>query len=250
MKKILLAILLPLLFACAKQAPVAPPEATGLDKPWQLLTEISRQNDGPSRLGLSLRFGREGDTRRVTALLWSNDYKTVRLDVMAGVGTAVAKILDQPDHFLLVAPTENRAFEHSGSNRPLLRVGAPLPFNLSQLAELLAGHYAQVFGASPGSARQDGENVKYELEKPAGGSLEVAADGLPANWKTGGWNVRFRYGDDQTVPSSLRLTGQDGKIAVLLVKNREYPGEAFSERQMELKAPAGTRLLPLSQYKP
>ena len=49
------------------------------------------------------------------------------MDVMAGIGAVVAKIWESGDEFLVYSPTENRAFFHQGSNKPLLRVGVPVP---------------------------------------------------------------------------------------------------------------------------
>lgn len=215
------------------------------------MAAISSQDDRPCRIQFSLRFGQENDTRRVTGILWSNDNQNIRLDVMAGVGTTVAKIMDKPGNFLMLSPQENKAYTHTGESRPLMRIGAPLPFDLSQLARLLSGQYIEVYGKGaiePGDS--GGDSVVYELERPAGGMLEVSRNGLPQLWRTPNWSLRFKYSENETVPGSLRLTGKGGKIALLLVKSREYPPEPFTKAQMNLDKPEGYMSLPISDYSP
>lgn len=139
MKKILcLIVLMFMASACARQPSIVPP-ADSADR-WQAFVARSGAvKEAPYLLNASLRFGTEGDTRRVTALLWGNDSRSLRMDVMAGIGAVVAKIWESGDEFLVYSPTENRAFFHQGSNKPLLRVGVPVPFALDELAALLNG---------------------------------------------------------------------------------------------------------------
>ena len=136
MKKILcLIVLMFMASACARQPSTVPP-ADSADR-WQAFVARSGAvKEAPYLLNASLRFGTEGDTRRVTALLWGNDSRSLRMDVMAGIGAVVAKIWESGDEFLVYSPTENRAFFHQGSNNPLLRVGVPVPFALDELAAL------------------------------------------------------------------------------------------------------------------
>ena len=126
MKKILcLIVLMFMASACARQPSTVPP-ADSADR-WQAFVARSGAvKEAPYLLNASLRFGTEGDTRRVTALLWGNDSRSLRMDVMAGIGAVVAKIWESGDEFLVYSPTENRAFFHQGSNKPLLRVGVPV----------------------------------------------------------------------------------------------------------------------------
>lgn len=249
MKKLFLALLFFCLCACAKAPSETAPPMPG-DTPWDKMAAISSQDPRPCRIQFSLRFGQENDTRRVTGILWSNDNENIRLDVMAGVGTTVAKIMDNPGEFLLLSPQENKAYTHAGANRPLLRIGSPLPFDLSQLAQLLSGRYIQVYGKAAAADESGDGNVVYDLEKPAGGALEVSRNGLPQLWRTPNWSLRFRYSGEETLPDSLRLTGKGGKIAILLVKSREFPAEPFTAAQMNLAKPDGCLAQPLSSYNP
>ena len=258
MKKLVLLCMALLLCACAKQ-PATPglPGGEGGEAPAQLWQAYARAGAGaeaPYRLQLSLRFGEEGNTRRVTALLWGNGGHELRLDVMAGVGTVVAKILEDGEHFLVYAPLENKAYFHQGAASPLLKVGVPVPFGLARLTALLTGHYSGAFGDtySEASPLADGM-VQYALTGKPGGLLTLDARGLPVAWresKAEGWRMEIVY-DEATppLPRRLTLTHAKGQRAILLVKEKEMPGTPFTGEQMGLTLPEGAPLLPLSQYR-
>ena len=98
-----------LLTACAKQPSLEmTPEAQArLEERWQKFT--ARGQDAamaPYRLQMSLRFGTEGDTRRVTALFWGNSQRRLRMDVMAGVG-ATARIRPYNSRIRSLEPTSS-----------------------------------------------------------------------------------------------------------------------------------------------
>ncbi|MBD5608187.1 MAG: hypothetical protein HDQ93_04980 [Desulfovibrio sp.] len=244
MKKIPLIILCALLCACAARSP-----RTQIEDPAALWTAMgdAPSLSGPERTQLSLRFGEEGDTRRVTAILWSNDPAELRMDIMAGAGALVALIYDGPGNFLMYVPQDKRAYVYKGSAKPLLRIGTPLPFSLDRLSSLLSGRYAAVFGPDYDSAEITDSGAVFELPDKA--SLTLDAEGLPVAWAqgNGGWKMTLDYGENR-LPKTIRFDNSQGKMAILLVKGRETLAEPFSEEQMSLKLPEGTETLPLSQY--
>ena len=130
MKKILcLIVLMFMASACARQ-PVTVPPADGAGR-WQAFVARSEAiKEAPYLLNASLRFGTEGDTRRVTALLWGNDSRSLRMDVMAGIGAVVAKIWESGDEFLVYSPTENRPFSIRAATSPCCASACrcPLPW--------------------------------------------------------------------------------------------------------------------------
>lgn len=260
MKKILLFCVAVLLCACAKQPPVerGPETQTQLDSRWLKFTALSAAVPArPYRLQLSMRFGTKGDTRRVTALFWGNSERQLRLDVMAGVGAVVAKILEDGQHFLVYSPRENKGYFYQGASQPLLQVGVPVPFDLGHLADLLNGRYAAVFGESFAAASHLKDDLaRYELLGKPGGSLDLNSQGLPVFWRESsgggrGWSMEIAYDDDGHPPLPRRLTliHSNGKRAILLVKEREKPAKAFTVEQMSLALPESAPLLPLAQYK-
>ena len=247
-----------LLTACAKQPSLEmTPEAQArLEERWQKFT--ARGQDAamaPYRLQMSLRFGTEGDTRRVTTLFWGNSQRRLRMDVMAGVGATVAKILEDGQHFLVYSPTDNKAYFYQGASKPLLQVGVPVPFNLEHLADLLNGRYSQVFGKDFASARfVSGDLAQYTLSGKLGGELTLDAAGLPVAWaekgdKGKGWKMEVAFDDAASpLPQRLNLAHDNGKRAIVLIKEREKPTAPFTDKQMTLSIPEGVPLLPLSKY--
>ena len=92
MKKLAIIFFVLALCACAKKTVVETPGDTVLADRWNQMLAISKESTkAPWRMQMSLRFGDEGDTRRVTGIMWGNNDRKLRLDVMAGVGAIVAK---------------------------------------------------------------------------------------------------------------------------------------------------------------
>ncbi len=251
MKKFLWLILALSLCACARPiqetSPVQAPDAL-----WQKFLSQSHAHKA-YRLALSLRFGEKGDTRRVTALLWGNGESALRLDVQAGVGSVVAKILEDGDHFLLFSPLEKRAFFYQGAARPLIKAGVPVPFDLAQLAALLNGDYPRAFGREySGMPFKAKLGTGYELFGKPGGILLLDSAGLPVAWQektAGGWKMEISYNkESKPLPSRLNLSHGNGQQAILLVKEREIPKLPFTQEQMSLILPPDIPLLPLSKF--
>lgn len=252
MKKLLFLIMAVLLCSCAR--PAHQPEKQPLAMhAWEKMLRFSSEQHQPYRLQLSMRFGEEGNTRRVTGLLWGNGEDSFRLDVMAGVGATVAMISENGDSFLVYAPRENKAYFHDGPSRPLLKVGVPVPIELSHLAGILTGRFADVFGAAPRNCvAQANGNAICELAGPLPGELTLDGEGVPVRWRQqdGGWTLELAYAEDvQFLPKSLKLRNANGKMAVILVKKRESLQVPFTDKQLKLAFPPGTPLLPLSRFK-
>ena len=122
---------------------------------------------------------------------------------------------------------------------------------------LLRGQYAQVFGteyrnARPGPADAEG-SLAYLLEGRPGGLLCLDAQGRPVRWqeKEGrehGWIMDIDY-DDAALPRRLKLSHDNGKRAIVLIKDRETPAAPFSADAMRLDLPADTRILPLEKFR-
>lgn len=251
MKKFLLLLLLLVCCSCAKQGPITEtPEKEIAQARWDLM--LSDPQVEPFRIQFSLRFGEEGNTRRVTGILWGNSPETLRMDIMAGVGVVIARIADSPDKFLLYSPRENKAYAHEGEEKPMLKIGMPLPFTLRMLAALLEGQYASVFGTSYASAEPNSDGtIAYTLNEGPKGLLDVNLEGVPVSWQQGpkGWRMSITPEENSRLPKSLRFSNTNGKIALVLVKEREK-SEAFNSEQMELSIPENIPLLPLSKYRP
>ena len=231
------------LVACARKPVVDAPDSQQMQRWQQYLSVCDAAKTAPYRLQMSLRFGNEGDSRRVTALAWGNDTHLVRLDVMAGVGVTVAKIMQDDEHFLVLDPRNNKAYFHQGANKPLLKIGVPLPFDLGQLTALLCGQYGSVFGRETvGVARG-----AFALPGETQATLALDEQGRPSVWaEQNGWNMELAY-DDAGLPNKVRLNHPNGKKAILRVKGRETPA-AFAEKQLRIALAPGTDIQPLARY--
>ena len=237
---ILAALLVLSLQACATRGTEigtsAPSDAS--NAAWQAYQgyAYARASDhDPYRLSGSLRYGSQGDTRRVETLLWSNGYLPIRLDVMAGIGALVARIQETQDSFTAYAPNENKAIVHKGPQRVQLNFGRPVPFSLRDFSSLMRGRFHEVFGAAEG------------LNPRA--LLELRPDGLPVRWSAEkGWVMDITYDDgNPPLPYKFKLTHPDGYSAILLVKDRQKPNAAFRDDQLALELPAGTIIEPIKK---
>lgn len=247
--------------ACARPPRSGTPEApAAADEVWKRYEAYCTAQDParPYRVQASLRYGKQGDTRRVIVLLWGNGDAPLRLDVTAGVGVTVARIFEDGDEFVVYAPNEHRAYFHQGRQKPLLQVGVPVPFGVADLADALNGRFGLLFGTvRQGDAvvRSNG-NLAYVLSPGhTGGILELTPQGVPVYWTENSntaeaWNIRISYDDSvPPLPRKLEITHTGGQRAILLVKEREFPAAPFTASQLRLIVPEGTQMLPLRQYR-
>ena len=241
-----LCLLLLQLFACAKQpVPVDPARA---DRLWQGFVQGASVATAPFRDDMSLRFGSEGNTRRVTALLWGNGDNTLRLDVRAGVGATLAMVRQEGEHFLLYMPMEQKALFHMGPTSPLLKIGVPLPLDLFRLEALLHGRYSAVFGDKYLSASSDKQGTAYELSEGIGGTLVLSDNALPLAWKNDQWTMSLGL-DEQGLVRRVELVNTRNEKAIVLVRKRETPSSPFTRSQMSLALPDGTDIRALEDLK-
>lgn len=273
------AVLAFLLSSCtaARHVPVSPVSEGQAAAVWEAYDAYSAARaaeNGPYRLSLSLRMGEKGGTQRATAVLWSNGeamraarsgqlgqlgqtagFGPVRLDVMAGFGTVVARVREAPGEFVAYSPRDNKAMTYSGRGRVRLNMGLPAPFGLRDVAALARGRFHEVFGRAPGrAAGAENGNVAFAIAyDERAGVLELGPDGLPVRWREDGergWIMEIDYAaDDAGVlrPRTVRLVDGEGRSAVLLVKKREQPERRFTADQLALHLPAGVRLEPVRQ---
>ncbi len=256
------------LCACAK--PSMGPIDSDADALWKNYAKSAQTLNKPFRNALSLRYGTEGRTDRVSALLWGNSSQTLRLDISASVGITVAKILESPQGFMLYIPQEEVAYAQEGAKKTSFNIGIPLPLSLEHVSLLLQGHYATVFGlqfdgkpmplketdlALYGFPELPEDAVAYALEDgPMRGTLVLNALGQPIFWQednSTGWTMEFSYKEheEQTYKLYIRHLASDRK-AIIIVKERASDLNLFTPEQMRLILPQETVVYPLEDLNP
>ena len=255
--------LLFLLCSCTKQVQDIP---TGnVDAVWKNYLSSSLVPMTPFRTEVSLRFGTDGNTNRVNALLWGNSSNKLRLDIMTSIGTSVAKIYEDNREFILFIPQEEKVYIHKGSQKPLFNLGIPLPLRLTHLTYILQGQYANVFGVERSSNALPAhssnilkENLKdipldaiaYTLpDNTFQGTLILNSSGNPIYWQDNnkdGWFIFIYYKDHATMPYKLYIKHIGTKnTARLIIKKHISNLDLFTAKQIQLIYPQDTILLPL-----
>ncbi len=268
LSRLILAVSLLSLCACAK--PSMGPIDKDADALWKNYAQSAKTLDKPFRNTLSLRYGVEGKTDRVSALLWGNSSQTLRLDISASVGITVAKIFESSDKFTLYIPQEEVAYVHEGENKASFNMGVPLPLSLEHVSLILQGHYATVFGlqfdgapmplnqadiALFGSPELPEDAVAYALEQaPFRGVLVLNSLGQPIFWQednSTGWIMEFAYREHAKLPYKLHIKHIDSqRKAIILVKERDSDLNLFTPEQMRLILPKETVLYTLKDLNP
>lgn len=271
MHVLLLVLSISLLFACARTEKVqdtigASPKLA--EHTWQAYQAYALQHYPlePYRIEASLRYSKGNDGHRVVARLWGNNETTLRLDLMAGIGASIAKVEERPSSFLVYAPLEDKAYFHTGKEQPLFSIGVPIPFTLSQLVALMQGRFDAVFSKKyQGNPVIEKNNIlSYTLvpttKKTVTGTLALTPEGLVDYWTeapsrtttsatSNGWHLAIAYKNDPSstlrLPYKLTFTHSKGHKAILLVKERAFPAQPFTQKQLTLRLPQTATLLPL-----
>lgn len=256
MRRFLVAALcLTCLSACSGRPALPPVPESEAEGRWQAFENLSVRPARASVLSGSLRFGPVNDTRRVTYLLWSNGRPPVRLDVQAGVGPTVAKVLAVHDQVLLFLPEDGKAFTGADDPDKALRsLGLPLPLGLADMAAFLDGRYAEAMGSPQveayHAAADKPDHVVYRVRSSRGRSdVTLSPQALPVRWKQNpGWDVRLDFDEHSRLPRKIEgiLPGGYGTVRseedtcrmVLLIRERRQP-EPFSAEELQLTLPDG-----------
>ena len=248
MKKLcLLFSILLTLAGCAPKGEMLVPDSEA-DTRWQVFQQRIHQPLSYDILSGSLRFGPVNDTRRVTYTLWSGPSEdgsghSIRLEVNAGVGANVAKVLFAQGRMLLVLPQEGRAYEGLESKENLYKIiGLSLPMRMEDLNNFLAGGILPALDASVPERYQSGGNGNIIYDVIMNGrrcELELNDQALPVRWVVPGhWTLTARY-DDKGRPDKLEGTmysTQGEQRMVLLVKDRR-PDSGMPASSLKLEVP-------------
>lgn len=229
---------------------------------WQrfmLRSSTAEVMTGPFRINANLRYtDSAGKNTRVSALLWGNGKADspypLRLDLLAGVSTVVAKAREDSTSFIAFAPDEKTAWVHEGGPRTLASFGVPIPLSLSDFTMLLTGRSGLLF--IPASIHNDAgvppdhsltENgARYTVsDARLPGVIELSETGAPIAWKElqpNGWSIEFEPDEvNPLLPLRLRISHPQGYSALVVVKGIARVSPPYSTAQMGLVLPPGIR---------
>jgi hypothetical protein len=259
----ILLVMLYLISACAGRGftPDAPASEDDAQTRWAAFSAycLNRAEQAkPFRINLSLNAVEKENvqTRRVTAILWSNGQNVTRLDVSAGVGVLLARIREGNAGLLIHAVEDNRVWFHNEPTRITLNFEIPIPFSLSEISAVLQGRFMDVLlqADMPDKFIQEPGGVICYATGSFPGQLCLGAQGLPRIWKlypdsrNDAWTLRIEYdGSNPPLPERLRLAKPDGATAEILIKNRTVLDTPFTEAQLGLRLPPGVKPEPLRE---
>lgn len=215
---------------------------------------------GPFRISGTLRYTDDkGETQRVSSLLWGNGKAAtpypLRLDLLAGVGTVVAKVREDKNSFLAYVPGEKRAYLMEGEDRTLASFGVPVPLSLGDLTQLLTGLPGALFldrnaeEKAPGAPEYvlTGRGAVFQIPgAPLPGMLELSESGVPLGWKEKGgkgWSIALEPGGKNPLqPQKARVLHPAGYSALIVVKEIARVSPPYSPDQMGLDTPPDTEV--------
>ncbi len=274
-------VLMTVLSGCGPKGMPLAPDSDAASR-WQAFVQRSSHPAAYDILSGSLRFGPANDTRRVTYLLWSSntggpsvlddnghepagldaadripgatdDERTIRLEVNAGVGANVAKAVFENGQMLLVLPRDQKAYAGAETPETLRRLlGLPLPMRMNRLNDFLAGRYLSALDV-PAPERYltggDGNIIYSYRSRGRSCELELNADALPVRWSIDGrWTLNIAF-DDKGLPRRLdgRMDGDGNEMRMVLLVKERRPSGSLPDTGMKLEVPANFAVYSLDQ---
>lgn len=237
--------------ACAASS-VSLPNIEEQESRWEKFIQRSIE-EKPYALQGSFRFGDSKNTNRVNYIFWSNGAVPLRLDVMAGVGASIAKILESKEQILMYFVQDKQAvlMDNFDEMNPLVSLGMPVPFSFYEMSLLLRGGFNQVLqdirldGVKSKKSKTDYKKYTYYFSSlKMDGLVQLNKDGLPVHCEINNeWAFDIVYEDTANLPYRVVISSLfDDYRAILLVKERSYP-KAYTEEDLWFPLPDGTEIL-------
>ena len=222
------------------------------------------RTQGAFRISASVRYTTPQETQRVSALLWGNGKPgspyPLRLDLLAGVGSVVAKVRETEHSFTAFVPDENVAYVHPEGASTLASFGVPIPLDLHSLTQMLTGRGhvlllpagATLEAPMPTGFTVSQQGVRFPLPTaPLGGSLLLSPEGVPIEWQENGdngWVIGIEPEKTGSLrPAKLRISHPNGYGALLVLKEIAAMPAPFTKENMNLVLPKGVTERPLEQ---
>lgn len=241
-----------LVSACAKQE-IKVPTAEEQESRWQKFVQ-RKVEEKPYTLQGSLRFGDSKKTRRVNYIFWSNGAMPLRVEIMAGVGASIAKIMEDTDNIIMYFPQDKKALYMGNFDEmnPLVSLGMPVPISFYEMSLLLRGGLSQVLEnlhldtVKTKSSENDHETYSYYFSSSKmDGVLQLDKDGFPIHCEINEeWSFDLTYDEGESkLPQRVVISSLvDDYRAVLMVKERTYP-KPYDKKDFVFALPKDTKIL-------
>lgn len=235
----------------------------------QDLNAKALKNAGPYNASLSFRLKTPSDGFILGAYVWSNgrerSHLPLRLDLQSSVGSSVAKMKEEADHFLLFDIQNNVAIVSKSPQEALAAIDLILPFSLGDTSLLMNGRYLDFF---TGGDHTRPELVATSPEQQSTfkiasgerkGYLTLNSRGFPVSWRSEdektGWSMNLAYQNVATLlanatplpgPQRISLSHPEGYSLSINVKSLKKFPTPFTPAQLELLIPASAEVRELS----
>lgn len=240
---------------------------------WANMQDLSAnglKRAGPYNASLSFRLKTPIEGFMLGAYVWSNgrskSHHPLRLDLQSSVGSTVAKMKEESDHFLLYDLKNNLAIISKDPQEALATIGLPLPFSLADISMLLNGRYLDFFTGGDNtrpelSATTEEQRSVFKLASgQRKGYLSLNSRGYPVEWwsddEKKGWQMSISYQDVAALvanvtplpgPSRLSLSHPDGYSISINVKSLKKFPTPFTPAQLELLIPSSAEVRELTK---
>jgi hypothetical protein len=240
-------LLVLVLAGCAPQVAVRDPEA--VSRVWSVLHPDPAETERMTAR-FSLQVATPERTGRLLGQLWGYPASVVRLDLSSGTGASVAMIREAPELWLAYLPSENKAYHNPRARAGLDLFQIPVPFDVRQIASLLAGDLAPIAGDAYARVRNTAQGrIRYEFRRGDVAALEAAADlGVLVLTGRAGWTLECEkpYADlafpDRILFDKFTFSSPRDGRAVIRVKSLEAGGE-WTSGDLDLALPPDVQWL-------
>lgn len=203
-------------------------------------------------------FSSEGRTNRTVLDFWGSRDYPLRLNIRAGVGTTLVLMREDADGLLIFNPSENKAYLHPDSRAAVPAMGLDLPFNLRDMAALLAGPATRLLPAEYTSARQENGFFIYSMPRTSPvAEVRLYPDGRLAGLSGHGphlWNIdieKHRQVGAAQLPERLDMAVPPSQKAALRVRSLDFRSEPWPSSSLALALPprAVTTIVPPATHR-
>ena len=204
------------------------------------------------KISASLFYSTPKRGNRTLLSLWGNYAYPLRLDVNAGIGTALSHFRDDGQLWVAYFPGERTAYTHTDAILGQRALGLPFPFNLRDLSLMLSGDFSPFVPEDYAAAMAAPDGMGFSLDDSRASVLILDAQGRPvrmAGPMDQPWSLTLSEYPDEGggMARKLDLDLPGDEKAVLRIKSLEMKDEAWPLAGLKLPLPVDTEVIFLDE---